>query len=1076
MLRLVTGPFHPTLESALVDDLRSLKARDPLAGVAFVVPSDQLRRSLKRLLALTHGLSLLNVHILSFHQLALHLDRERLHGGQSCDSARRVDLVTDVFFEHLLQRLGQRNVPQTEALHLSQLAPGAWAALWASLRDLKDATVDPAVALRAVDEVQFAPEDREKLKGLFTLYAALRESRSALGVGSPDDLAAVVTEFVPASPFLHGLTRLCYYGSYDLTQTQLTLLEALAATVAVTVYFPLATQAAYGFARQFLERHLYPLAGGSENTLPPSLDETVYPPAHKSKVSVEVRSTAGIDDELTLVCKQILSLVETNGYRFDEIGVVGRTLVPFQTALRRTFDQHRIPFVSSATLPLLQEPAVKTLVHLAQLKGSGLYRPAMLEVITSPWNRGVRNNTERIEPRPDLWRVAVQALCITRGEEEWRRLAQLSRLNTSASNREDRFTEDIGGVSIDGGQLRLLWSAVSQLINDVNGLPGTGGYAVLTDAFLALAEKHLTMALEATRSVDPMAQGDDAGDVSEALSNVFTQLRELDRLAVDITWDEWTETFMQLLERTTYAVAPASHDGVQVLDAMAARGLGFRALFMVGLNEKVFPRFIHEDGFLRDRHRLILSETLGYKIDQKLQGYAEEALLFELLRSAASERLYLSYQRADIAGRPLAPSTYLDSIGGLAHQPDTESVFALPRRWPDRAGLALFAPPLLTREELTVSTVLQGRDVSELLEVVGCDGHLFSHGLAAQGAIESDQQSLNAFDGMLEHPTAHWALVSRRGFSPTALESYARCPFQYFADQVLELESVRQSPSMELSPPAMGQLCHEALRHCYRALIQQGWPEAELSGDVIAEEVIRAVAQACAAYTTTHGTGYALTWQLTQEQVQRLISLVLAFDREEALASGFLPVEFEVEVNGSLPYRADLNPLPIRGRWDRVDRHPGSGGLRVVDYKYRANGQVEAKDRNLLQAALRGSRLQPALYTLMAATSSGESQGSLPEQVDFLYLLPHATPGVERASFAATAWQGPAGQMLSKTLQVLVEGVRDGQHVIVPDAYCAHCDFSTACRRAHQPSWWRAYRSSQVGLLRSLRSLKVPRD
>ena len=79
------------------------------------------------------------------------------------------------------------------------------------------------MALRAVDEKQFTTEDSEKLKGLFTLYAALRESRSALGVGSPDDLAALVTEMVAASPFLGGLTRLCYYGSYDLTQTQITL-------------------------------------------------------------------------------------------------------------------------------------------------------------------------------------------------------------------------------------------------------------------------------------------------------------------------------------------------------------------------------------------------------------------------------------------------------------------------------------------------------------------------------------------------------------------------------------------------------------------------------------------------------------------------------------------------------------------------------------------------------------------------------------------------------------------------------------------------------------------------------------
>ncbi|MBA3753489.1 MAG: PD-(D/E)XK nuclease family protein, partial [Nitrospira sp.] len=824
MLRLVTGPFHPTLESALVHDLQVMKAHDPLAGVALVVPSDQLRRSLKRLLALTHDLSLLNVHIFSFHQLALHLDRERLVcESLSGKTTRRIALVTDVFFEQLVQHLGQRNVPQTEALRLSQLHPGAWAALWASLRDLKDATMDSAVVLRAVEEEQFDPEDREKLKGLFILYAALQESRAALGVGSPDDLAALVTDFVPVSPFLRSLTRICYYGSYDLTQTQLTLVEALSAAVPVTIYFPLDQQPAYEFARQFLERHLYPLAGGSEDTAPAAPDDAVSHHERKANVSVEVRNTAGIEDELTLVCKQILSLVETNGYAFDEIGVVGRTLVPYQTVLKRTFDQHRIPFVSTATLPLLQEPAVKALLHLAQLKGSRLYQPPMLDVLTSPWNRQVMSNTGSIEPRPDLWRIAVQMLGITRGEEEWRRLAKLGRLDSWGTDDEE-FTASIGPLSIDGGQLRLLWHCVSRLIGDVNGLPDLGGYRDLTDAFLSLADKHLSVPLGASLSIDPGSLWEAAADVNEALTTVFTQLRELDRLDVTITWDEWTETFMQVLERTTYAVAPFSHRGVQVLDAMAARGVGFRALFMVGMNEKLFPRFIHEDGFLRDRHRLILSQTLGYKIDQKLQGYGEEALLFELLRSSATERVYLSYQRADAAGRPLVPSTYLDTAGGRLQSSDPESLFALPRRWPERAALALFAPPLLTREELTISRVLEGRDVSALLEAVGRDGHLFSHGLEAQQVIESEQPALNAYDGMLQNTSSHWSTVSRRGFSPTALESYARCPFQYFAGQALELKSVRQMPSMELSPPAMGHLCHEALRLCYLVLIQQGWP------------------------------------------------------------------------------------------------------------------------------------------------------------------------------------------------------------------------------------------------------------
>ena len=111
MLRLVTGPFHPTLEASLVDDLQSVKSHDPFAGVALVVPSDHLRRSLKRLLALTHGLSLLNVHILSFHQLALHLNRERLVRTEPSHQTQQVPLVTDFFFEQLLQQLGKRKVP-----------------------------------------------------------------------------------------------------------------------------------------------------------------------------------------------------------------------------------------------------------------------------------------------------------------------------------------------------------------------------------------------------------------------------------------------------------------------------------------------------------------------------------------------------------------------------------------------------------------------------------------------------------------------------------------------------------------------------------------------------------------------------------------------------------------------------------------------------------------------------------------------------------------------------------------------------------------------------------------------------
>ncbi len=58
MLRIVTGRYHPDLEQALVEEVRSLKSADPLASLAIVVPSDPLKRRIKQVLCIERGLAL----------------------------------------------------------------------------------------------------------------------------------------------------------------------------------------------------------------------------------------------------------------------------------------------------------------------------------------------------------------------------------------------------------------------------------------------------------------------------------------------------------------------------------------------------------------------------------------------------------------------------------------------------------------------------------------------------------------------------------------------------------------------------------------------------------------------------------------------------------------------------------------------------------------------------------------------------------------------------------------------------------------------------------------------------------
>src|SRR5690554_629457 len=98
MLHVVTGRFHPHLETALIEHVRSSKAEDPLAPIAVLVPSQPLVDHLVRAMALTHGLSLINIRVLTFHRLVLRLAAEA--GGRP--DGPTVSVVDELLFEQLV--------------------------------------------------------------------------------------------------------------------------------------------------------------------------------------------------------------------------------------------------------------------------------------------------------------------------------------------------------------------------------------------------------------------------------------------------------------------------------------------------------------------------------------------------------------------------------------------------------------------------------------------------------------------------------------------------------------------------------------------------------------------------------------------------------------------------------------------------------------------------------------------------------------------------------------------------------------------------------------------------------------
>jgi len=1080
MFTLLSGPFHPHLESKLVETVQQIKAADARTPFAIVVPSESLRRRLQWLLCVEHGCVLFNVHFLTFHQFALRLDAERRAVSPSGAPVSSLVLVGDFFYEYALSNILRQDSSASNPFALRTESSGLLPTLWRTIQDLQEAQVEPNVVLRGLEEGLFDEAATERLQGVLGLHAMLQAWSEQLGVGLPDDLTHSIIPWMAHSPFIGKLSSVLYYGFYDITQVQLSLLEEVARATAVTVFFPLFKADASQFAQRFLDRHLLK-AGVVHHSIQGSVESSPPESTKGWNPQVQVVNAVGPEGELTFTCKAIVQHVEETGYAWHEIGVVARNLEPYLPYFPRIFEAHRIPFATTVTRPMLEEPVAKVWWMLAGLREELFGWRNVLDVVTSPSYRGVTNSEPLFSAPAHLWVQAVHHFRIIGGQEDWLRLGQVAKDSAAI-----QAWQPSSGVSLEQASesLRMLAEIVGALIADCQALPAVGSIGELTQAFQCLVEKHLWGPTD--HSSFARDEGHDAR--RECLMNGFKQaissLQQLDRIDQQVTWGQWLKLFRSILERTCLPLLGQTPMGVQVLDVMAARGRPFRALVVLGMNDHVFPRVVREDAFLRDRDRKVLAESLGYKIDEKMMGFDEEALLFALLQQSARDHLYLLYQRADGNGRPLIPSSFLrEHVASTAAQ-RAESEITFPVGLLDRSSISSVSAAHKTPQESRLGSILKGRSIQFMAATESPWWSLFQNGMEVMAHLERSGTKAGAFDGITDANSMHWQELISRGFSPTALGTYAQCPMRYWMMQVLKVQGVQDPLSKELPSRVWGELVHQVLCEVYQDLSTHRWPHEAVSSVQLADIVNSHVDHMFPEYAQRFGTGYRLIWDWMRSRLIRMIGSLIERDQGDFLEQGWVPYAYEVEAVGALPRdgQGQSELLNIRGRFDRVDETGDHARVRIVDYKVSMRRSFQADELDLVTKALQGRQLQPPLYSLMTPmnlqheTGEGGSATIPMQSVDFRYLRPMQEESVRAASFSGAIWDTAVGEQLRRTIHGWVQGIRAGQFFILPGTYCRSCQYASACRFQHHPSWSRAYGLSLAKTYRQIRKQKASND
>jgi ATP-dependent helicase/nuclease subunit B len=665
----------------------------------------------------------------------------------------------------------------------------------------------------------------------------------------------------------------------------------------------------------------------------------------------------------------------------DEILIVLRDWEryrPHFTLLRRKYG---LPLALHYGEPLAENPAVIALLNLLRLHATDFRRRDVIDVLRSPYFRFPQLDAAGV----DLLDRISRELIITGGRELWlqaiRQAEQMGFISAGEGGPLRDGGEDEVGVRPDDATIKQLYDGLQAFFAlvtppveaDVSGYIQWLAGLIGPDPDRPPREED-ELADESPADHGPgmiacaraMSAGDEivARDLL-ALQGVQRVLRELlsahDLLySLDaengtvIDWGTFQDDLLAAIHTTAINPRPSHTGQVLVTAATDARGLPHRYVFILGLNEGLFPAPLSEDPLYLDSERRQLQDA-GIPLLQRSERAADDGVFYELI-CLPRERLTLSRPTVQ-EGKPWIESALWRAVSGVFADRDE-----LLQRDRVAIGQTVAAEEAAARDEAAVAVA--DALSSPAGEVAGqvwpvhawlqtAEPGYWDHIRAGRG-IEMGRLSPaphDRYSGRLEDPRLIEWVAARLGpyrrWSASQLNDFGLCAFRFFAKRLLKLDALEE-PEEGMDALQHGTLNHEILEQTYTHIREAGLGIVPENLDQALGFLREAAARVFAEAPARLGFRASGLWEQEQTVILRRLEHLLRFDfgvDGDNPAQKFgtelrRPYLLEAAFGKSGDVRIDLGddagPLLLSGLIDRIDRQ-GHDAV-IIDYKTQSGG------------------------------------------------------------------------------------------------------------------------------------------
>lgn len=367
--------------------------------------------------------------------------------------------------------------------------------------------------------------------------------------------------------------------------------------------------------------------------------------------------------------------------------------------------------------------------------------------------------------------------------------------------------------------------------------------------------------------------------------------------------------YLQMLKTAfmeeTIGITPMTQDCVFLTDVQRTDIFDYQSLYLLGVNEGAFPG-ISQPSAIFNEMELEIFENEGYSLFKNLFDNEDEQdyIVYSLLQSSKSD-LIITYPSNDFEGNYLFPSPYINKIKGIF--PNIKQVH--------KEDLSTF--DYIYNLKSGFSHLKDTKDFLERVEVSENFEKL----------LDKKEQEKKELDGL-----GKVLFDTKLSLSPTMLESYIACPYQYLMRYGLKLH---EREEFDYFSKNLGNFRHLLLSNALKHIFN------EYKDDYTKEE-LEALCIEYASKINSVNNIYKKDplMEYIQDRAINQTVETLEATLEVLKTEKIKPLHFEAEFSDkaefpSITVKDDNMEINLSGKIDRIDRGVDeySQLFRVIDYK-----------------------------------------------------------------------------------------------------------------------------------------------